>query len=672
MRKFFYPTLALDGIRKNKRLYVPYILTCIGMIMMHYIMNFLACSNFTDIMYGVDTVREMFLWGSIVIAIFSCIFLFYTNSFLMKNRKKEFGLYNVLGMGKSNIGRVLFWENMIIALISLIIGLAAGILLSKMTELFILNLIKGEITYAFEIPLPAVINVLKVYSVIFLLLFLNGLRQIKFSSAVSLLRSGNTGEKPLKANWIVGILGAILLGLGYFIAVSIEDPLSALMWFFIAVILVIIGTYFVMIFGSVFLCKLLQKNKNFYYKKSHFVSVSSMAYRMKRNGAGLASICILVTMILVIVSTTTSLYFGVDDVLENRFPKQMHTEYRMIYADDMTKDNFDKIDAHLKEEIEKNNAEITDICSKGYAQFSANIEDNSLSLEKSAEMPKQIFVISIDDFNRYSSKERHLDNDEVFLVNIYGNKYDEDTIKLEDGSEYKVKSILDTEENPIFTPMMIEGMTIIVPEFEKFAYELETASKSETASEVQFRYEHDFNTNLEKEEQKALISMLVENLYEDTEEDCRYFSMYAEGRAQMEGDIYALYGGLLGLGIIMSIIFSFAAVLIIYYKQITEGYEDQSRFEIMQKVGMTKKEIKKSINSQLLIVFFLPICFAGIHLAFAFPMIRLILKMFFLTNVKLFALTTIGCFGIFTVLYAIIYKVTSNAYYKIVSGAKAD
>ncbi len=665
MRKFFYASLALDGMKKNKRLYLPYILTCSGMIMMAYIMNFLACADFTDIMYGVDTVREMFRWGSIVIAVFSCIFLFYTNSFLMKNRKKEFGLYSVLGMGKGNIGKVLLWENIMVLGISLIAGFATGIGFSKLAELLIINLIKGKVTYGFEIPMVAVTNVLWVYGIIFALLFFNGLRQIKFSNTVTLLKSERAGEKPLKANWLMGVLGAILLGTGYILAVTVKDPVTALVWFFIAVLLVILGTYFVMIFGSVLLCRVLQKNKKFYYNKAHFVSVSSMAYRMKRNGAGLASICILITMILVTVSSTTSLYFGLEGTVDNRFTKQFNAEYRMIYAKNLEKKNIDKINQHLNEEVEKNGAEITSSTILRSVDFVGGINGNVI---KPGVGNLQLYVIPLDDYNHYAKEERKLNDDEVFLINMYGNEYSENTIEFPDEQKYKVKEVLEEKKNPVFSPMMLKGMTLVVPDFSNRAEYLEQLDKENDAALVQFRYGVNFDTNLTKAEQEDF--QFAENLYENKSADCEYFSMIPDGRVQTEAEVYGLYGGLLGLGIMMSIIFAFTAVLIVYYKQITEGYEDQSRFEIMQKVGMTKKEIKKSINSQLLIVFFLPIIFAGMHLAFAFPMIKLILKMMYLSNAKLFAFTTMGCFAIFALLYAVIYKITSNAYYRIVSGAK--
>ena len=299
MKGAFYPKLALDGIRKNKRLYIPYILTCVGMVTMFYIITFLQKSETVGAMRSGSTVQRILSFGIIVIAVFACIFLFYTNSFLMKRRKKEFGLYNILGMGKRNIGIILVWESLIIALFSLAVGLFIGIAISKLAELALVNILNGAVKYSFSISPLAIVMTVAVFGAIFLLLLLNSIRQIRFSNTAALLRSENLGEKPPKGNIFIGIVGILLLGGAYWLAVSIKDPIAAMLMFFIAVIMVILGTYLTMIAGSVSFCRILQKNKKYYYKPSHFVSVSSMAYRMKRNGAGLASVCILATMVLV-------------------------------------------------------------------------------------------------------------------------------------------------------------------------------------------------------------------------------------------------------------------------------------------------------------------------------------------------------------------------------------
>lgn len=347
MKAGFYPKLVLDGIRKNKRLYLPYILTCIGMVAMYYIIVFLRSEPALSQLRGEEFLRSILDFGGWVVAIFSCVFLFYTNAFLLRRRKKEFGLYNILGMGKWGLCRLLFWENAIIAAFSVAAGLVFGIALSKLAELGLVKIMRGEAEYTLQVSGSAVVMTAAVFGVIFLLLFLNALRQVRFSGALALIRSESMGEKPPKANWVCGILGAGMLIGAYYISLSIQNPISAVTMFFAAVLLVVAATYLLLISGSVLLCRVLQKNKNYYYKPNHFVSISSMAFRMKRNGAGLASICILATMVLVMISSTTCLYFGGEDVIVGRYPKQFNVDYYMGRADDLSDEKIEALRADV-------------------------------------------------------------------------------------------------------------------------------------------------------------------------------------------------------------------------------------------------------------------------------------------------------------------------------------
>ena len=354
MRVGFYPKLAWNGIRKNKRLYTPYILTCIGMIMMYYIIIFLSDSPLLNEIAGGETAQNMLGMGTWVIAVFACIFLFYTNSFLIRRRKKEFGLYNILGMGKRNIAVILLWETLIIAAISLTAGCAAGIAFSKLAELGLLNIIRGDVEYSLTVSWGSIGKVCIIFPVIFVCIFLNSLRQIHTANPVELLHSENAGEKPPKGNWMLGILGIVLLGAAYYLAVTIREPLSALTWFFVAVIMVIIGTYLLFISGSVLFCRILQKNKSYYYKSTHFVSVSSLVYRMKRNGAGLASICILGTMVLVMHSSTACLYFGAEDSLRTRYPRNISVNFSWADAEGMNNENIGSLRSSVTRVLEEN------------------------------------------------------------------------------------------------------------------------------------------------------------------------------------------------------------------------------------------------------------------------------------------------------------------------------
>lgn len=695
MKKGFYPKLAFDGIRKNKKMYLPYILTSIGMVMMYYIIIFLQFSQSIKDAVQSSTVSEILGLGSWVIAIFSCIFLFYTNSFLIKRRKKEFGLYNILGMDKHNLGIILFWETLIIAAISLVIGLAAGIAFSKLAELVFLNLLKSDTTFDLTVSSQGIGLCAIIFTVINILLFFNSLRQVRSSSAISLVKSEQTGEKPPKGNWIFGILGVLLLGGAYYISLSIKEPLQALTLFFVAVIMVIIGTYLVMISGSVLFCRLLQKNKKYYYKPNHFVSVSSMAYRMKRNGAGLASICILATMVLVMISSTTSLYFGEEDALAIRYPREINIDISTLDTDLEKNGQMDNIISDIKNICKNHGVKETGtytylsgmisgmITDDGKVETDINRIDNfsNIALGDFSSVYSFIFI-PVDDYNKIMGTSYTLKDDEAIVYNYRNDsRYGKNVISFNRGQSFKIvkqtdEFVIDTNAAISVTPTMALIVNDIDNATKGLTYNATTAQKIENTG-ISFHRYYCFDAGVSPQQQielsKDIANYLdgnIEKYRADTSN--RMFRSTVESREQNRLDFFGLYGGLFGLGIILSIVFIFAAVLIIYYKQISEGYEDQSRFEIMQKVGMTKTEIRKSINSQLLTVFFLPLIFAGMHLAFAAPIIKKLLLLFNLTNLNLFIVTILISFAAFALFYMIVYKITSSAYYKIVSGAKED
>ena len=695
MKKGFYPKLAFDGIRKNKKMYLPYILTSIGMVMMYYIIIFLQFSQSIKDAVQSSTVSEILGLGSWVIAIFSCIFLFYTNSFLIKRRKKEFGLYNILGMDKHNLGIILFWETLIIAVISLVIGLAAGIVFSKLAELIFLNLLKSDVTFDLTVSSQGIGLCAIIFTVINILLFFNSLRQVRFSSAISLVRSEQTGEKPPKGNRLLGILGVLLLGGAYYISLSIKEPLQALTLFFVAVIMVIIGTYLVMISGSVLFCRLLQKNKKYYYKPNHFVSVSSMVYRIKRNGAGLASICILATMVLVMISSTTSLYFGEEDALAIRYPREINIDISTLDTDLEKNGQMDNIISDIKNICKNHGVKETGtytylsgmisgmITDDGKVETDINRIDNfsNIALGDFSSVYSFIFI-PVDDYNKIMGTSYTLKDDEAIIYNYRNDsRYGKNVISFNRGQSFKIvkqtdEFVIDTNAAMSVTPSMALIVNDIDNATKGLTYNATTAQKIENTG-INFHRYYCFDTGVSPQQQielsKDIANYLdgnIEKYRADTSN--RMFRSTVESREQNRLDFFGLYGGLFGLGIILSIVFIFAAVLIIYYKQISEGYEDQSRFEIMQKVGMTKTEIRKSINSQLLTVFFLPLIFAGMHLAFAAPIIKKLLLLFNLTNLNLFIVTILISFAAFALFYMIVYKITSSAYYKIVSGAKED
>lgn len=678
MKIGFYPKLALDGIRKNKRMYFPYILTCTGMVMMTYIVNYLKTSSNIYAVGDGATVREFMNIGVIVLTFFSALFLFYTNSFLIRRRKKEFGLYNILGMGKKNIGILLFWESFFVAVFSIVTGLAGGIAFSKLAEIGFINILHGEVSYSLSISVESVIFTAVSFAVIFLLLFLNALRQVWFSSAITLLRSENAGEKPPRANYFFGIVGFVLLGVAYYLAVTIDNPISALGVFVVAVIMVIAATYLIMIAGSVWFCRVLQKRKKYYYKSNHFISVSSMLYRMKRNGAGLASICILATMVLVMISSTSALFIGGEEIMNVNCPRGINTWFRATGHKEITDTDtafwVEQIDGVLKKHgVQKDNileyktVRIAGMLNGGDVIFDTNdVYDFSIGTYSDV---VEIYFVPLEDYNEIEGRDVTLAPDEV-LVYPYRTDFSGDTFGFFGVNRYTVKEHLKT---CFVTPEM---STDIVPSFLVVVPDIGVATNGlvdSDGNDMTYRkWTYCFDVSLDKNAERALLGELNETLRQlqiDSDEE-NHFISDIESRESYRAGFYSLYGGIFYLGIILSIVFVFAAVLIIYYKQVSEGYEDQSRFEIMQKVGMTKKEIRRSINSQLLTVFFLPLVGAGLHLAFAFPIIEKLLLLFSLHNRPLFICTTVASLLVFALFYVIVYRITSNAYYQIVSGAK--
>ena len=686
MRANLYPKLAWDGIRKNKRFYLPYILTCIGMVMMFYIIHYLAAMPTLKEMPGGDSMTMVLGFGFWVIALFAVIFLFYTNSFLMRRRQKEFGLYNMLGMGKNHLSILLLWENGILFSVSMVGGLLSGILLSKLAELFMIMLMGGEATYTLRIDPKAFRDTWTIFIPVFAMIFVKGLIQIRRSSAVNLVKSDTVGEKPPRANYVLGIAGILILAGAYYIALSIKSPLIAMAWFFLAVCMVIVATYLLFISGSVMLCRLLQKNKHYYYKPNHFVSVSSMVYRMKRNGAGLASICILCTMVLVIMMGAGSLYVGQEESLNTRYPHEFAASVDFLTEGETKRYSEEKADyfyAQVDEVL--NSYDVTPENAEQVLSTTATgmLKDRALILDPSTvdaantetmEYVTQIYLIPLSAYNQCMGTDKTLNSGEVFL-HCVRRTYDAPVITLSDGTVLTVKEHLtDMMGSGEAAMQIIPSMFIVTDDMEAVmeSFNKELGSMS---GEYKCRLEvsYSFDADLSEEQQMELGEAIRERVRElDYTGDGGFYSYNVACKAEERADFYGLFGGIFFLGIFLSILFLAATVLIIYYKQVTEGYEDEARFEIMRKVGMTAKDIRKSINSQMLTVFFLPLVTAAVHTAFAFPIVQKLLAIFNLRNTALSLMVTGVAIVIFGIFYGVIYKITSNAYYSIVCGNKND
>ena len=675
MKRGLYIRLARTGILKNKKLYYPYILTCICMVMMYYIVLFLCRSEEFKSVPGADTLQSILGFGVAVIGIFSLVFLYYTNSFLIRRRQKEFGLYNILGMGKRNLVKILFWENVMTAAVSLASGLAFGVLLSKAVELVAARILGGMADFGFTVDVGGLLNTGVLFAGIFLLVMLRMLIAILRSRPVEMLRSENVGEKPPKANWVLALLGLAALAYAYRIAVTIDDPITAIAMFFGAVILVIAATYLLFIAGSVTLCRLLQKKKSYYYKTKHFVSLSSMVYRMKRNGAGLASICILSTMVLVTVSSTVCLFAGTEDSLNRRYPRNITAQ---IYS--MDEESYvEPVRQEIGRVLEENGEEAENVMDYRLLQVAAYQAGDTMYFDADAAAGKgvnvfsnirNLYVIPLDDYNRTMGTSETLEEDEVIVYATKGT-YDYDEISLENCGTWKVK-----EKASDFTGIGFESANIAASYYlfvkDVSVLEMIEAGQAEiygdNMSEAEVYY--GFDMDCPKEKQVEIYDEIQSAVTAMSGADAGWPSVMIESRAAESAGYYGMTGGLFFLGILLGAVFLFGTVLIMYYKQISEGYEDQNRFDILMKVGMSRREVKQSINSQVLTVFFLPLLMAGIHLLFAFPLITKLLMFLIATNERFLTIVTLCCYIVFALFYVLVYAVTSRAYYKLVSGKK--
>ena len=682
MKGGFYIRLAKDGIVKNRKLYFPYILTCICMIMMFYIIYYLGFSaDFTSVRGG-DMLQSFLSLGVFVIAIFSLIFLYYTNSFLIRRRQKEFGLYNILGMGKRNLVKILVWENVLTAVLSIAAGLLLGILFSKLAELAAIRILGGQTGFAIRVEPKPIIATTVLFLGIFLLIMLRMIFYIFRLRPVEMLKSENVGEKPPKANWILAIIGAALLAGAYYLAVAVIDPLSAMLMFFVAVVMVIIATYLLFISGSVALCKLLQKNKKYYYRTKHFVSLSSMIYRMKRNGAGLASICILSTMVLVTLSSTVCLYAQTEDGIQKRYPHDIMME---LTSDDYTEtEPYKEIVSEVLSEYGENAENVEDFhmySTAGFQyedEFRLSMAGYSETGAGDIESIRSVYMISLEDYNRLTGESREMTDDELLLY-PFKSDYDYDRISIAGFGTWNVE-LLEQQPFPVGTAQAnAEGSYFIVvkdlsviQQIEEYRNSLAEEDDSLIVTYIEESY--GFDLSCDDEKQTEIYNTILERIGEliSQENDVDYPHYFIDSKAGGRADYIAINGGLFFLGVLLGAVFLFGTVLIMYYKQISEGYEDQDRFDILMKVGMTRKEVKQSINSQVLTVFFLPLITAGIHLAFAYPLISKILLLMSATEESLLILVTICCYLVFALFYVIVYIITSKGYYTIVSGKEKN
>lgn len=670
MHKGIFSRLAKQNIRNNKSTYIPYMITCIFCIAMIYMMEFLRdCPTLDQAVRQADEVRMIVFTGEIVVEIFCIIFLIYSNSFLMKRRQKEIGLYNILGLERNHIGIVMFLETIITSIGSLVGGIAAGIIGSKLALLLLLKLLHIPSVLGFYISVKGIFTCLFMFGIIFLMILFLNLAKIHLSRPVELLRGNNTGEKEPVAKWLMALIGFICLGAGYYLAVTTESPIKAITIFLLAVILVMAGTYLLFTAGSIVILKFLRRRKSFYYRTGNFISISGMLYRMKQNAIGLASICILSTGVLLMIAMTVSIYFGMNDIMLNRYPYDVDMSVTSISEEECQTaiEAFEKAIADNKVPVEKSVEEIylDIVCSKNGDQIlikPANTIRNSDS----------VLVLSLLDqaeYERLTGISANLNDGEIFAW--YPSAVQKDSVTV-DETEFTVKKWLDKNPLTCGEDAVSDNAVLVVTDedFKKFD-EMRTemykgVSSAPAGEDLTLHLGLDITGS---ETDKIDFGTPVMEVVKDLKKNggLSENSWITSGIRQQEYEsYYADNGSLLFIGIFLGSLFLMGTAMIIYYKQISEGYEDQKRFEIMQKVGLSRREVRSSVRRQILMVFFLPLLMAMLHITMAFPMIRRMLLLFGMTNTKLFIGCTAGTVLIFAVAYGLIYLMTARSYYHIV------
>lgn len=666
-----YFKLAKTNLSNNKPFYIPYIISSIITVAMLYMMSFLSDNKGLNKIMGADSLAIIFRLGVGIIVIFSYIFLFYTNSFIIKRRKKEIGVYNILGMEKRHLSKVLFVETIYSAIIALVCGIIVGIAFSKFILMVLYGIIGIHKTVEFFVNIHGIILCVVSFGILFLLTFLYNFMQIKLANPIELLRGTNVGEREPKTKIFMTIIGVVCLAIAYYIAITTENPLNVLTLFFVAVLLVIIGTFALFTAGSIALLKLLRNNKKFYYNKRHFMAVSGMLYRMKQNAAGLASICILSTMVLVVISTTVSMYVGIQDELMARYPNDVcvTVDYNSVIdkSSEIEKAIFDEIDS----------AEVKNKKAFSYLSVFVDQKGDGFTTDKehlSYQNSYLFYILSKDDFikkdSSFKDKIGNISKGEAVVV--LNKKYDKKDIKIF-GKNYKVnKSFEHTEDNDLYMISTLNGLGYIILDNDESVqelYDMQEKMLGKGANYYTNKIRFDFKSGNKKQKAAAYkkIDNVVKKYFKENKNDKKEISSYwVESRQENEQNFYLLYGGLFFLGIFLGTMFLMVTVMIIFYKQITEGYDDRERYQILEKVGMSSREVKDTIKSQIRIVFVLPIFAAAVHVTAAFPMVNRILKMLNLNNEKLFAGCLAATIIVFAVIYYLVFKVTSRAYYKIV------
>lgn len=660
MNLSLYARLAADNIRKQRRLYAPYLLSGCAMAAITTVLAYLTGDPAIRSMPGGDSLVMMLNFGIWVMILFSAIFLLYTSSFLMKQRNRELGLYNMLGMSKRHVAHVVLWETLLCAAVSIALGLLLGALLAKAFQLGLLRLCGQAAEGGFSLSPRMLADMALLFLAIYALIALRSIIHVLRSSPLRLMESSRAGDKPPRLLPLYALLGAAMLIAGYVMAVSTRNAMEALSLFFIAVLLVIGGTTLCFESGSVFLLGLMQKNKRYYYRPNHFISVSGMRYRMMRSGASLSMICILSTMVLVTLSSVLCLYVGAEDMLKTRFLREL-----TVSLDSDEALPADALSAPCEALLEAEGVTPLRVSAQRTLTFAGRLHgDTVLPGDDTNDRLCVATLLPLEDYNALMGTQVTLSSGEA-LAGGSLTRYLSDHVTLLGGITYTLAQTGIDLPQPFIEPDVVDSLLLVVPGMDDLgAVQAQRLTLGDGSLPTHITTEYAFDTELDEAAQSALAKALASAL------GAQGLNVGIACRADNRADYLSSCASFLFLGAMLSAAFLCAAVLSMYYKQITEGFEDQANFEIMRKVGLSRAMIRQSVNSQLLTVFFLPLLASGLHTAFAFPMIGKLLIAFGLTNTRLLALTTLASFALFAALYTVVYVITSRTYYRIVAGAE--
>ena len=674
MGKLLYPRLAWQNIKGAPRFSPPFSRALLGNVAAFYSRTALAVDPGMSQLHGAMYVQSFCFMGMFIAAVFSAVFLLYVNGFLMKQRKKALGLYNILGMGKSHIAAVLFFETLFVGGAGLACRLLPGPLFHRRVTLALYNLLRCAVPFGFAISWDAMARTAILFGVLIGLTLLSNLNKVRVSKPIELLYGGQVGEREPRTKWFMTLLGVLTLGAGYYIALRTTNGMEAIAFYFVAVFLVIIGTYCLFTAVSIFVLKALRRNKRFYYKTSHFIGVSGMLYRMKQNAVGLANICILSTMVMVMVSGTLSLYLGTQDIVNRQAPSDLTV---LVRYDPDEAEPFDPAAMLRLQEgfIRDQGYSVSeDLIYSSFTFTVGRLPDGSYTTENDlvtlGTAITTIQVLTQDAYAAATGASRALEAGEV----AFGGEEDVLTIHwgtLEGAGSFGRSDLTvaqHLEESLSADAAVSDTSTLVVADTAALMelYENQKEAYGEDSSWME--WQASFSVDATDEELRAVQQAYNQYVRDDAvfAGTGKWWSCGWTLRCDVEADAYGLAGGFLFLGIFLGTIFLMATVLIIYYKQISEGYEDKARFEIMQKVGLSREEVRASIRSQVLMVFFLPIAVAAIHILFDFNMVEKLLTLFQVYNTTLTALCTLGTVLVFFLVYGAVYLLTARTYYKIV------